>query len=104
MRPALTMICPLALTILMMPACVAPPSIPAPWEATEPQSAEPSTSLPEVASSTDWSRIGSSVRGKQIFATTLGSGPRRVYIIRGIHGDEPERVPVADKLPELLPE
>lgn len=104
MRLALSLRWPLALSILAMSACVAPPSIPAPWEATEPQSAEPSTALPDVPATTDWTRIGTSVRGKAILATTVGSGPRRIYIIGGIHGDDPECPAVADKLPELLGE
>lgn len=32
--------------------------------------------------------IGTSVEGREIEAITLGSGPARVYVIGGIHGDE----------------
>ncbi|MCC6661627.1 MAG: DUF2817 domain-containing protein [Phycisphaerales bacterium] len=49
-----------------------------------------------------WDTIGSSVRGKPLLATTVGSGPRRVYVIGGIHGDEPEGLQVAKVLPDLL--
>lgn len=49
-----------------------------------------------------WTPIGSSVRGKPILATTVGTGTRRVYIIGGIHGNEPEGIPVAQALPALL--
>jgi predicted deacylase len=34
--------------------------------------------------------IGSSSEGRTIAASTFGHGPRRIYLIAGIHGDEPE--------------
>lgn len=34
--------------------------------------------------------LGASVQGRPIVASTHGSGPRRIYVIGGIHGDEPE--------------
>lgn len=49
-----------------------------------------------------WESIGSSVRGKPILATMVGEGPRRVYVIGGVHGDEPEGHEVARVLPDLL--
>ena len=49
-----------------------------------------------------WDTIGSSVRGKPLLAVTVGSGPRKVYLIGGIHGDEPEGVQAAKVLPDLL--
>lgn len=49
-----------------------------------------------------WDTIGSSVRGKPLLAATVGAGPRKVYVIGGIHGDEPEGLSVARVLPDLL--
>ena len=80
-------------------ACSNPPYIPAPWDSVEPQSEPPTPTLRPAPPS---QRIGSSVRGKAITATTLGSGPKRVYLIGGIHGDEPEAPAAAALLPELL--
>jgi protein MpaA len=34
--------------------------------------------------------IGTSSEGRTLAASTFGQGPRRVYLIAGIHGDEPE--------------
>ncbi len=45
-----------------------------------------------------WSTIGASALGRPIEAVTWGRGPRRVYIIGGIHGDEPEGLAVAGSL------
>ncbi len=102
MRPGLTLRWPLVLALLLAPSCAAPPSIPAPWEATEPQSAEPASTLPDTSSAVDWTRIGYSIRGKPIVATDVGGGGRRIYIIGSIHGDEPECAPVAAHIAELL--
>ena len=101
MRPGLTLRVCLATAIFVAPSCTAP-SIPAPWEASEPQSFEPSSTAPLITPTATWTRIGASVRGKQLQATTVGSGPRRIYIIGGIHGDEPEGPIVAEGLPDLL--
>lgn len=76
---------------------------PAPWRESEPQHIEPTTTAPELGPP-EWQRIGSSVRGKPIEAATIGSGPRRIYVIGGIQGDEPEGPLVADRLPESLAE
>lgn len=73
------------------------PAIPAPWEPTESQSAEPTQ--PTEAGIPPWVRFGSSVRGKPLEALTLGSGPKRIYIIGGIHGDEPEGPAATGLLP-----
>lgn len=37
-----------------------------------------------------WTTIGRSTRNRPLEARTVGRGPRRVYLIGGIHGDEPE--------------
>lgn len=92
---------PIAVLVLLVPACTTPP-IPAPWEATEPQSAANGVVPTESRPNPKWVRVGASVRGKSIEAMTVGSGPRRIYIIGGIHGDEPEGPVVAERLPEAL--
>lgn len=106
MRPHLGLILrsSLVLPVLLVPSCTTPPSIPAPWEATEPQSAEPASVLPDAKPEAQWARIGVSIRGKQLLATTIGDGKHRIYIIGGIHGDEPEGPPVAARLSDLLTE
>lgn len=76
-------------------------SVPAPWRATEPQSAEPAMRAPDLGGP-QWQRIGSSVRGKAIEAVTVGGGPRRVYVVGGMQGDEPEGPRAAGELPALL--
>lgn len=87
-------------SLLLMSGCVSLPTIPAPWEPTETQLAEP-TPVREAATPA-WTRIGTSIRGKPIEAVTLGSGPRRVYVIGGMLGDEPEGPAAAEKLPGLM--
>src|ERR1051326_3147278 len=91
---------PFFLIPLPVAACSSLPSVPAPWEPTETQLSEPTQSSSAAAPA--WTRIGSSVRGKPIEAVTLGSGPKRVYIIGGIHGDEPEGPATAGPLPAAL--
>ncbi len=51
-----------------------------------------------------WESIGLSIRGKPIQATTIGAGPKRLYIVGGIHGDEPEGPEVAAALPAAFGE
>jgi murein peptide amidase A len=87
-------------SLLVLAGCSSLPTIPAPWEPTETQLAEP-TPVREAATPV-WTRIGTSIRGKPIEAVTLGSGPRRVYVIGGMQGDEPEGPAAAAKLPGLL--
>lgn len=84
----------------LIAACSSIPSIQAPWDPAEPQAAEPATASANPG--VPWQRIGTSIRGKSIDACTIGDGPRRIYIIGGIHGDEPEAPAVADMLPTLL--
>jgi protein MpaA len=58
--------------------------------------------VPVPAPVQGWEEIGKSVRGKPLLARTVGDGSRRVYVIGSIHGDEPEGLPVAQALPDLL--
>jgi protein MpaA len=38
--------------------------------------------------STQWHQVGSSFEGRPLRAATFGTGPLRVYLLGGIHGDE----------------
>lgn len=52
--------------------------------------AEPASA--EVA----WEAIGRSLGGRPIEARTFGAGRKRIYVIGGIHGDEPEGLAAAE--------
>lgn len=49
-----------------------------------------------------WATIGTSVEGRPLLAKTRGSGPRRVYLVAGIHGDERPAVENAGRLSVLV--
>jgi protein MpaA len=83
------------------PGCSVFPSVPVPWEASENPAAEPQPIAP-IPDPAKWDRIGSSVRGKALAVKNVGSGPRRIYIIGGYHGDMPEGPQIAAALPEAL--
>ncbi len=91
---------PLIIIPLPLAACSSLPNVPAPWEPSESQLSEPTQ--PASAAAPGWTKVGTSVRGKSIEAVTLGSGPRHIYIIGGIHGDEPEGPAAATQLPAAL--
>lgn len=62
------------------------------------------TSSPNVSSSVDehdgdWTVIGQSVQGRPLRMRTIGTGPRHVLFIGGIHGDEPEGAYTTTQLP-----
>jgi predicted deacylase len=48
--------------------------------------------VPKAASAPgdEWQSIGESVQGRPLLAAQVGSGPLRIYLIGGIHGDETE--------------
>jgi predicted deacylase len=48
--------------------------------------------VPKAASAPgdEWQSIGESVQGRPLFVAQAGSGPLRIYLIGGIHGDETE--------------
>src|SRR5689334_3025329 len=95
---------PYALIVaLAFPGCASAPDltmVPAPWDPVENQAAEPTQ--PSEAGLPQWEQIGTSVRGTPIAAMTLGHGPKRIYVVGGLHGDEPEGPRVAAKLPAAL--
>jgi murein peptide amidase A len=51
---------------------------------------KPSAHIAESPPAPAWQVIGHSFEGRSIEALTLGHGPVRVYLIGGIHGNEPE--------------
>jgi len=57
---------------------------------------------PVAARPASWHNIGASVEGRPIEAMQIGTGPARVLLIGGIHGDEPEGQPLVDRLVEEL--
>ena len=54
---------------------------------------------PAAPVDTDWQVIGQSIQGRDIRLRTLGSGPRSVLWIGGIHGDEAEGAVASAELP-----
>jgi murein peptide amidase A len=108
MKPSgsrLPMRCAIAAAAAMpLASCSLPtPNFPAPWEAAENPGAEPNSALVSLpAPRVEWARIGNSIRGKPIHAATIGSGERRIYVIAGIHGDEPEGPAAARAAADLL--
>ncbi|NQV06728.1 succinylglutamate desuccinylase/aspartoacylase family protein [bacterium] len=63
---------------------------PDPLRASTAGSAEPPAPPPDTAGSEPavWDVIGTSVLGEPLEAISLGSGPTRIYVLGGIHGDE----------------
>lgn len=57
---------------------------------------------PRIAVSEGWTEIGTSVKGRPIEAITIGTGPGRVLVIGGIHGDEREAIPSISRLVKRL--
>ncbi|MFV1362182.1 M14 family zinc carboxypeptidase [Mycolicibacterium elephantis] len=51
-----------------------------------------------------WETVGTSVQGKPIRLRSVGYGPRKVLVIGGIHGDEPEGEVVVAELPAAFNE
>jgi protein MpaA len=81
-----------AILTLLLPACALEPPEPAqPVAATAPE--------PARAPALTWREIGVSVQGRPLRATAIGSGPRRVLWVGGIHGDEREGALATAALP-----
>jgi protein MpaA len=76
----------LTLTVALLPGCGTTPRpkpvAPAPPAATVPP--------PRATPAGVWRAIGFSVEGRPLLASQSGSGPLRVYLIGGVHGDETE--------------
>ncbi len=71
--------------ILLLAACA--PLLTEPPIRTLPREATVTVTRPTVSA---WRELGRSVEGRSIRARTVGSGPRKVLWIGGIHGNEPE--------------
>lgn len=70
------------------------PELPAP-----PPTVGASTSGSAAPAGIDWKVLGSSVQGRPIRSLTLGHGSRKVLLVGGIHGDEPEGAYATAQLP-----
>lgn len=77
---------------LLLAACAAP----------ERQVSVPPVPPVPPAPQADWATIGHSVEGRPLRAKTRGSGPRRVYLVTGIHGDERPAIENAERLSVLV--
>lgn len=74
-------------------------------EPTPPRAIEPvpQTLLDKVrAASPQWLTVGESVEARSIEAVIVGQGEHRVLLIGGIHGDEPEGLPLIEWFTEEL--
>jgi murein peptide amidase A len=71
--------------------------------ATAPRQPRPPISMPSRATPAPatWAVIGHSRQGRRIVAAQVGSGPRRLLVIGGVHGGEFGR-PVAKRLADYL--
>lgn len=83
----------------VMPLVAIPQPAPLPF----PPEPQPLTVIEKLqVAGPGWHLIGESVEHRPIEATLIGSGPRRVLLIGGIHGDEPEGLPVMEWFVEEL--
>jgi protein MpaA len=82
----------LVATAIVSACAVSPPRRPV---APAPVPLDP---LPPAASAHAWKAIGRSVEGRPLLVAQSGTGPVRVYVIGGVHGDETEGRTVLDTL------
>ncbi len=73
---------PLTISLLLLLTACADP-----YRNWEPLAGTPE---PELIATPLWTGIGTSRQNRSIRAATLGTGSTRIYLIAGIHGDEPE--------------
>ncbi len=81
---------------LMLVACSSSPTVRAERDAVSESVRDPRTAGGE--SGFAWQTIGTSMRGAPIQAAEFGSGPTRVLIVGGIHGDEDEAIEAVEAL------
>lgn len=88
----------LGLHPLLFCSCSTVKSVPwPPWE-SQPDTAYHASPKPD----TPWVPIGHSIRGRPILAAYSGNGPRRIYVIGGFRGDQPEPTAALVRLPHQL--
>ncbi len=63
---------------------------------------QPVTETPPQTPDSGWQVIGQSLQGRDIRRRSVGSGPRAVLWIGGIHGDETEGMIATERLPEAF--
>src|SRR5688572_33203044 len=73
----------LLVAVAIIPGCGTSPPV-----VTNPRAAE--IVPPPVAPAPSWSPIGVSVEHRPLLVAETGSGPLRIYVIGGVHGDEIE--------------
>jgi hypothetical protein len=83
---------PPVIAMLLLPACALEPPEPAHKVAAPAEE-------PAPAAACIWREIGVSVQGRPLLATVVGSGPRHVLWVGGIHGDEREGAVATAALP-----
>lgn len=101
-----------SIPLVLVAGCVISQPIPGPAAAAERQKEEVVEAVEvetrpveaEAAETPRWpmQEIGRSIRDRPILMTTVGTGPRRVIWIGGIHGDEQEGYLAAERLPADL--
>jgi predicted deacylase len=74
----------MAVGVACLPGCGTTP------RKTQPASPPAATVQAPPGPTRVWRSIGTSVENRQLLVTQAGSGPLRVYVIGGVHGDETE--------------
>ena len=90
-----------ALALLLGGACVVP-NRREPSPEPEPRRDTAAPAVEPVPAPDAWRTIGTSVEGRPLRARTLGTGPRKVLWIGGIHGNEREGSAATKELPEAF--
>lgn len=76
-------LCWLLVAAAILPGCGGTPR-------TRPDTLNPPAAGPPIAPASAWRPIGYSVERRPLLIAQAGSGPLRVYLIGGVHGDETE--------------
>ena len=93
MSPNLPTATALIAALILLPACGSAPRHTEADRPVEPKASMPAGNPPAPSISTiarPLPLIGLSREGRPLTASTMGSGPLRIYLVGGIHGDEPE--------------
>jgi predicted deacylase len=73
----------LLIALASLPGCGGTPQ-------TKPVAPSPPTPPLDPPPPPGWNRLGHSLEGRPLLVAVTGSGPRRVYLVGGVHGDETE--------------